>query len=109
MRIRGIRPAILVVLADILVGCAPPEKSAAGFRLPDGDPEQGREVFVEMKCNARHTVKGLDLPAPVAEPLVPVPLGGVVDYRPTDGRFVTAIINPSHEIAPGLPERNPLD
>ena len=57
-----------------------------------------------MKCNACHTMKGLDLPPPVAEPPVPVPLGGVVDYRPTDGRFVTSIVNPSHKIAPGLPE-----
>jgi hypothetical protein len=61
-------------------------------------------VFLEMKCNACHTVKGLDLPPPVADPPVPVPLGGVVDYQPTDGRFVTAIIYPAHKIAPGLPE-----
>lgn len=57
-----------------------------------------------MKCNACHVVKGLSLPPPVAEPPVSVPLGGVVTYQPTDGRFVTAIINPSHQIAPGLPK-----
>jgi len=27
-----------------------------------------------------------------------------VDYQPTDGRFVTSIINPSHKLAPGYPK-----
>jgi sulfur-oxidizing protein SoxX len=91
-----------VVLA--FVSCAPPEKSPAGFRLPDGDPVAGRADFVALKCNACHRVKGIELEPPVAEPPVPVVLGGVVDYQPTDGRFVTSIINPSHKLAPGFPE-----
>jgi mono/diheme cytochrome c family protein len=87
-----------------LLCCAPPEKSAVGFRLPDGDAARGKETFVELKCNACHVVRGEDLPAPVAEPPVPVALGGTVNYQPTDGRFVTSIINPSHKLAPGFPK-----
>jgi mono/diheme cytochrome c family protein len=95
--------AALVAVSG-LTACAAPEKSASGFRLPDGDVERGQEVFVELRCNACHEVEGLDLPGPVAEPPVPVALGGTVDYQPTDGRFVTSIINPDHKLAPGYPE-----
>jgi hypothetical protein len=84
--------------------CAAPERSPSGFRLPEGDVAAGEAAFVELKCNACHQVMGLELPGPVAEPPVPVALGGTVDYQPTDGRFVTAIINPSHKLAPGFPQ-----
>jgi mono/diheme cytochrome c family protein len=83
--------------------CAPPERSASGFRLPEGSVEAGKAAFLALQCNACHKVKGLELPGPVAEPPVPVALGGTVDYQPTDGRFVTSIINPSHKLAPGYP------
>ena len=33
-------------------------------------------------------------------------LGGSVNYQPTDGRFVTSIINPDHKLAPGYPTEN---
>ena len=59
---------------------------------------------MNLRCNACHRVRGLDLPEPVADPPVPVPLGGTVDYRPTDGKFVTDIIHPDHKLAPGFPE-----
>ena len=81
-----------------IVMCGPPERSPSGFRLPEGDVARGQKAFVELKCDACHRVPGLDLPAPVADPPVPVPLGGGVDYQPTDGKFVTSIINPSHKI-----------
>jgi len=83
-----------------LLACAPDQKSALGFRLPDGDPEQGRVAFTEMKCHTCHTVKGhAELPAPVAEPPLPVALGGRVTYPPSDGELVTSIVNPSHKIS----------
>jgi mono/diheme cytochrome c family protein len=94
---------LTVLVAVSLWACAPPERSATGFRLPAGDAAAGRAAFLELQCNACHEVRGLDLPGPVAEPAVPVTLGGTVDYQPTDGRFVTSIINPSHKLAPGFP------
>jgi hypothetical protein len=101
------RYLLVATIAAVSVGlatCGPPEKSASGFRLPDGDIELGKEAFLELRCNACHKVQGLDLPPPVADPPVPVVLGGAVDYQPTDGRFVTSIINPSHKLASGYPE-----
>jgi hypothetical protein len=95
MRILGMSLAVCVAAA--LVGCGEPQKSARGFHLPDGDPEQGQATFVELKCNSCHTVAGVELPAPVAE--VEHPLGGRTQYVRTDGALVTAIIAPSHTLA----------
>lgn len=74
-------------------------KSAAGFRLPDGDPDAGKVAFLELKCNTCHAVVGIGMPPPTVDPPVPVPLGGDVSAEPSDGRLVTSIIHPSHEIS----------
>ena len=105
-RARGPVGAILlgVVFWLAVSGCAPPEKSAAGFRLPDGDVEAGKKAFVELKCNACHRVEGMDFGEPVADPPVPVTLGGPTPYVKSDGELVTSIINPSHRLARGFPK-----
>jgi len=82
-------------------GCTQNPKSGAGFRLPDGDANQGREVFLYMQCNQCHTIKGIELPAiPYADPAY-VELGGRVATVKTYGDLVTSVINPSHRLAPG--------
>ena len=97
---------VVGVAALCLSFCASPEKSPSGFRLPDGDVQAGQAAFLELQCNACHKVRGLDLPGPVADPPVPIALGGTVDYQPTDGRFVTSVINPSHKLARGYPKQS---
>jgi mono/diheme cytochrome c family protein len=84
-----------------LAACTSGPRSAAGFRLPAGDVERGRATFVEMRCHACHRVSGQELPTPVADPPVPVELGGLVYQARTDGELVSAIINPSYRLAPG--------
>lgn len=93
------RTWLLGVLLLALPACDAGRKGSAGFRLPDGDPERGRAVFVANRCHGCHVVAGEDLPAPVAEPAVPVTLGGRVPAAVTDGELVTSIINPSHRLA----------
>jgi hypothetical protein len=96
------RTLLLVVLAGVLIaGCG--EKSGFGFRLPDGDAMRGREAFVALRCNACHHVAGLDLPRQ-GTGAADVALGGETIRVKTYGELVTAIINPSHRIAPGYPE-----
>ena len=92
---------LTVVLA--LSGCDQDRAmSERGFRLPDGDAQAGRETFVYMHCNQCHTIKGEELPViPGFEPFVE--LGGPVTRVKTYGELVTAIINPSHELAQGYP------
>ena len=60
--------AIVGIVVVALSSCAPPEKSPTGFRLPEGEEERGAEAFLKLRCNACHTVRGLDLPDPVAAP-----------------------------------------
>jgi len=43
----------------------------------------------------------MDLPAPVADPVVPVVLGGKIPRPRTDGEIVTSVIFASHRLAPG--------
>jgi sulfur-oxidizing protein SoxX len=52
-----------------------------------------------MRCNACHRVAGENQVAPVAEPAVPVVLGGRITRVMTDGALADSIVNPSHRIA----------
>lgn len=78
--------------------------SEVGFSLPEGDPIAGREAFLYMQCNQRHTVYGEELPTiPLSDPPY-VQLGGPVTAIKTYGQLVTGIINPSHKLADGYAE-----
>lgn len=99
-------PTLLLaaVVFSLLAGCPRSPESAAGFRLPDGDPLIGRATFVEMQCNQCHTIKDEDFPVvPNADPPYVV-LGGKVTRVRTYGELVTSIINPSHKISRAYPE-----
>ena len=89
-----------VALSTIaLSGCETGLKSSAGFRLPDGDPEQGREAFVALECNSCHTIKSMTLPVAASPGPVTIELGGDVRHVKSYGELVTSVINPSHVIA----------
>jgi len=93
----------LCLLVVGLQGCDVSPKSSKGFRLPDGDADRGREVFVKLYCHACHHVSGADLEEPLAKGPVDVELGGKVTRVQTYGELVTSIINPSHRLAEGYP------
>lgn len=90
-----VRIALSAALVLITTGCEP-QKSARGFRLPDGNIEKGKETFLSLQCNTCHTVDGMNFPAPT---MFRVPLGGETARVRTYGELVTAIINPSHVIS----------
>lgn len=90
---------ILLPLA-FLAGCYSDPMSQRGFSLPEGDAMAGREAFLYMQCNQCHTIANETLPDIAgAEPYVE--LGGKVTRIKTYGELVTAIINPSHDLADG--------
>jgi len=85
----------------MLSGCGRDYMSERGFSLPEGNPVAGQQAFLYMQCNECHTISGMELPAiPLADPPF-VELGGEVTKVKTYGDLVTAIINPSHELAKG--------
>jgi L-cysteine S-thiosulfotransferase len=100
---KAVKVLIAASLAALLMACAAEKKSSSGFRLPDGNAERGKALFVELKCNDCHQVVGTDLAASPERETMPVMLGGEFAYHRTDGELVTAIINPSHRLARGYP------
>lgn len=85
----------------LVFGCAAPGPRPA-FQLPDGNVEQGRQAFEELRCYACHEVDGVgDLPRPTSDPDTGVVLGGLAVREPADAELVTAIIDPSHQLMPG--------
>lgn len=95
--------ALAVSLALFAVGCDTGPKSAAGFRLPDGNAEVGEQVFVALACNDCHTVKGTSIERTQSAETVSVELGGAVSRVKTYGELVSSVINPSHKITRRYP------
>lgn len=93
---------LLCACLAIASGCAPAPKSGQGFTLPDGDATQGKATYISLKCNACHSISGVDQLVTEGEsPAVSVQLGGKVPRIKTYGELVTSIINPSHRLANG--------
>ena len=104
------RVILIIVLASLLAvaaGCSKGAKSLRNFRLPEGDAGRGQAAFVALKCHTCHTVSGIALPAPTAEPNQVLALGGEVIQLRTYGDLLTAIIHPAYELSDKLsiPER----
>ena len=95
-----IRLLVICSLVAIFTGCGTGPKSAAGFRLPDGDSAKGEQSFLGLGCHGCHTVEGAELPEPLTVGPVRVALGGQVTRVKTYGELVSSVINPSHRIAP---------
>ena len=91
-------------VALVLAACQPP--SSDTLVLPEGDVAKGSELFVEFRCNACHSVRGVELPDPVAEREHHFVLGG--QRTKAYAELVTSVINPSHRVAIGY-RRAPLD
>jgi len=89
---------VFVALSLTLIACAPAPESSRGFRLPDGDPIVGKQVFLDLQCHACHFIPGMDLPLLDLEEPVRVALGGPTTQVKTYGELVTSVINPSHKL-----------
>ena len=92
--------ALLLVFLGFLTACDRSPKSGRGFVFPEGDAARGKTAFVQMKCYTCHRVDGeVDLPAPLVDPSLVIPLGGEVLRVRTYGDLVTSIIHPEYNIS----------
>ena len=89
----------LFLLFLFLASCDFGPNSGRGFSLPQGSFEAGRATFVELDCNACHSVGDIEHIAGNESPDINVKLGGPVTAVKTYGDLVTSIINPSHKIS----------
>ena len=95
---------IAIVCVVFTVACDTGPKSAAGFRLPDGNAEVGKQLFVQLECISCHAITGLELPQATQPSPVMVTLGGPVTRVKNYGQLVSSVINPSHKIIRGYPQ-----
>ena len=100
-------PRVKIVLLGLpllllIVGCAAHGTSERGFRLPEGNLENGKTAFLELKCHTCHTIHDLELPKTASESPYDVVLGGEVRRVKTYGQLLTAIIHPSHRLVGGV-------
>ena len=87
----------LFILFFLLASCDFGPNSGRGFSLPEGNVDKGRTTFVELECNACHSVGDIERVAGREGPDINVKLGGRVTAVKTYGDLVTSVINPSHK------------
>ncbi len=87
----------LFILFFLLVSCDFDPNSGRGFSLPEGNVDNGRTTFVELECNACHSVGDIERVAGREGPDINIKLGGRVTTVKTYGDLVTSVINPSHK------------
>ena len=87
----------LFILFLLLASCQFGPNSGRGFSLPEGNIDKGRTTFVELECNACHSVGDIERIAGREGPDINIMLGGPVTTIKTYGDLVTSVINPSHK------------
>lgn len=93
--------ALSLIAVTLAAGCDMSPTAATGFRLPDGDPARGREVFVAKECASCHFIAAAPELRDGVTPVLDVEIGGATTRVATYGELVTSVINPSHRIARG--------
>ncbi len=100
---RIVKSSLILILGGFgsiatLSACERPQ--SAGFTLPEGDADRGKETFMDLGCTFCHTVDGVEgLRTDMPEPARTIVLGGEKSRVYTYGELVTSIINPSHKIS----------
>ena len=92
--------ACVLLVLGLVAACERSPKSGRGFVFPEGDAARGKTAFIEMKCYTCHRVdQEVDIPAPLVDPSLVIPLGGEVVRVRTYGDLVTSIIHPDYAIS----------
>ena len=86
-----------------LAGCSSDPGSPRGFSLPVGDPDAGRQAFIELRCHDCHTADRVEHVGGETSDML-FALGGASTRVTTYAELVTSIINPSHRISAQYPE-----
>ncbi len=97
MRMRKV--LLSFVLLAAAAACDTGPKSGYGLRLPEGEPDRGRQVFIDKHCTSCHEVIGQEPLREGVDPEMTVYIGGLTTKIDTYGQLVTSVVNPSHKIA----------
>ena len=85
-----------------LSACTGDAKPVKGFVLPDGDIDQGKQVFQDFNCHGCHTIPGMAFPETDFRPPFVLEIGGAVYRVDNYGDLLTSIVNPDHIISPSV-------
>jgi mono/diheme cytochrome c family protein len=97
MKNRVLLVGLIPVLALACGTSVDSEYETAVLVLPNGEPEAGRQAFIDLGCSACHRVSWeTDMPGPVSP--VPAPDLGIEHAQRSAGWIATAIIVPSHNV-----------
>jgi sulfur-oxidizing protein SoxX len=91
--------AVVIIVLATLPACSGGKQSPLGFSLPEGDANAGKEVFVNLQCNACHSTPDVEQLEDAFPGDITVSLGGNITYIKTYANLVTSVINPSHRIS----------
>jgi sulfur-oxidizing protein SoxX len=91
--------AVVIIVLATLPACSGGKQSPLGFSLPEGDANAGKEVFVNLQCNACHSTPDVEQLEDALPGDITVSLGGNITYIKTYASLVTSVINPSHRIS----------
>jgi hypothetical protein len=91
----------MLVIATLLAlaACTGDAKPVKGFVLPQGDIAQGKQVFIDFKCQSCHTIPEIEFPETEFEPPFILEIGGEVYRVKNYGELLTAVVNPDHIIS----------
>ncbi|WP_120511958.1 cytochrome C [Photobacterium salinisoli] len=94
---------VLTAVFAAIAGLSGCDRSSQSFSLPQGNVDQGEQVFVKYQCLRCHTMAGYEAEAEKLSGVMetPVVLGGQVSRIRTYPELVTSVINPSHRLAEG--------
>jgi len=95
----------MACLVSFALACEVGTRSGRGLRLPDGDVDRGARAFAELGCGRCHDVVGEPPAHAGARADTIVELGGEISRVHSYGELVTALANPTHEIAGGSRDR----
>jgi mono/diheme cytochrome c family protein len=94
-------PLVALAVSLLLVASCRQVSSDRRAGTPAGDPEAGRQAFVQLQCSTCHEVAGGGLPPPSVVPAVW--LGGKTLLPPSAERLSEDILLPSSHFAVGYP------
>ncbi|HCH70498.1 MAG TPA: cytochrome C [Colwellia sp.] len=90
---------LLISMSLALYSCNKGLDSPLGFSLPKGDSKIGERVFLEYKCLACHSLKGIEDSSIAQNKNISVLIGSDKTHLVTYAELVTSIINPSHKFS----------
>ncbi len=96
----------IFITVVFLIGCQQKNNMNQKFSLPEGNMKAGKKVFVDLQCNACHSLPAVKQSPSSSGNSITIALGGETRNIKTYSELVTAVVNPSHRIYQGYSDKH---